>query len=487
LTSFIPQAALKLLTSRTALNLNQRDTNTEQMTKKVVIVGGGIAGIKAALELDAQGIEYQILEAKDRLGGRLHTVQGKNTKYDLGASWYHETLNNALFDEEVSDKTDELKWFFDDAPLKVIAEDGEVHGSLKLEPIGHEIYKFAELESYKDLEKDESLYDVIIRYLKTRKHLLSDEQILKASQYARRLELWHGIEIKTLSSKDAMIDNAGRDALALHYDKVLKRHTDRLDMAKVSLKTVVTCVQRVDNCKKIIITTKSGEKHQADYAIIAVPQSILQLEEGNEGHIEFEPRLPKRIIDGLQRVHFGALGKVVLEFDKVFWPTDSERIYVMSTPPSGFLEAIRNDTEVPEHDSSAPTTWDYPLLFLNLAMSFKIPSFVVLTQSPLTDYLEANPSVVWKYLKPIVCKLAGTEDVPDPSNQIVTQWTQDPYQRGSYSACYPGDDPLEPILALENGFGNVRFAGEHTILEGAGCVHGAWSSGIREAKYIIDN
>lgn len=452
---------------------------------KVVIVGGGIAGIKAALVLQCHGVDYEILEAKDRLGGRLQTVQGLNSKYDMGASWYHETLSNALFDEE--DAIGSSDKFFDDAPVKIIAHDGPVSGMLKLEPIVNEMYKFCELESYKDLQSDESLHASMVRYLKSKEHLLSDEQILKASQYARKLELWHGIEIRSLSSKDALIDNAGRDALALHYDAMLKRHTDQLNMNLVSLESVVTGITRTNKGRSVIVKTKDHREIEADYAIVCIPQSILQLQQGDEGFISFDPPLPDHILGSLQKVHFGALGKVVLEFDECFWPRDSERILALSSPPEGFLEAVRNGLQVPEHDPYDIKSWDYPLLILNLATSLQIPSLVVLTQSPLTQKFEQSPEKAWEHLKPIIAQLANCDinTIPKPKNQIVSSWTRDPYQRGSYTACHPGDDPMQLIISLEQGFGNVRFAGEHSILEGAGCVHGAWNSGIREANYII--
>ena len=72
-------------------------------------------------------------------------------------------------------------------------------------------------------------------------------------------------------------------------------------------------------------------------------------------------------------------------------------------------------------------------------------------------------------------------------NIIVTSWTQDKYSRGAYTACRPGDDALEMIVALEQGQSpSVRFAGEHTIMDGAGGVNGAWSSGLREAEYVAE-
>lgn len=77
------------------------------------------------------------------------------------------------------------------------------------------------------------------------------------------------------------------------------------------------------------------------------------------------------------------------------------------------------------------------------------------------------------------------ENVPILKNVFTTNWTREPYSLGAYSACFPNDDPMDFILALEKGQdSHIRFAGEHTVMDGAGCVYGAWESGKREASYI---
>ena len=56
---------------------------------KVVIIGAGFAGLVAARELQTAGIEYEILEAKDRIGGRAWTEERMGRPLELGATWVH--------------------------------------------------------------------------------------------------------------------------------------------------------------------------------------------------------------------------------------------------------------------------------------------------------------------------------------------------------------------------------------------------------------
>ena len=53
----------------------------------VIIVGGGIAGLTAANKFEQQGISYLILEATDRIGGRLKSHNFMGTVVEAGANW----------------------------------------------------------------------------------------------------------------------------------------------------------------------------------------------------------------------------------------------------------------------------------------------------------------------------------------------------------------------------------------------------------------
>lgn len=70
---------------------------------KCVIIGGGISGLSAASHLTAAGmVDFKLLEARNRLGGRIVTFQIAGMKAELGANWIHGILGNPLYELAVS-------------------------------------------------------------------------------------------------------------------------------------------------------------------------------------------------------------------------------------------------------------------------------------------------------------------------------------------------------------------------------------------------
>lgn len=460
---------------------------------QVVIIGAGISGLKAANDLHLHGVSLEVLEGRDRIGGRLHSVdfdRGKK-KVDLGASWFHDTLSNELFDEVVAEGVSNL--YYDDSSPILLTKDGVLHdGKAKISQVTSEMIKFIELQYFENLDqRDVSLRSKLIEYCYKQRRLLTDDQINFSPQLLRYLELWHGVGWNSMSSKFAMVDNVGRNCLITDgYISVIDKIMASIPSQNVHLATVVNRITKIRN-NKIVVSTTTGDEYHCDYCIVTVPQSVLQLEAGEVAGIEWDPPLPSRITNSLKMMHFGSLGKFIFEFDELFWDGEStDRFISLGNPDLHVLEQLRKDQMpqvedfIPDSDI-LPSTWDSPVLILNLYTSYGIPALLAFTQGELTRHLEENVSLAWDHMKPIVCKLAGKDDVPDPVNVIGSSWTKDPFSRGSYAACHPGDDPTDLIIQLSKGMDRIRFAGEHTILDGAGAVHGAWMSGRREAEHVL--
>ncbi|SCU89242.1 LANO_0D04280g1_1 [Lachancea nothofagi CBS 11611] len=494
--------------------------------KQVVVIGAGISGLKTASELYAKGCKScVVLEARDRIGGRLYTAPGyNNNKYDLGASWHHDTLVNGLFLEEVGlPKEERAAFVFDDDAMIVFdKERGRVDQDpeMALEVLMEELLKFNQLQYFEDLDvKDVNYFETIVKYLYERRDLLTDEQIQYLPQVARFMESWHGIDWKTQSSKCLEIAHQGRNAFVLNYDTIVKRVGSAIPQEWIKMETEVSEID--SEGKKVVVTTKTGEKYACDYVVVTIPQSILAHSlkpEPRKGRIEFNPPLASGIQDAFKKTHYGSLGKVVFEFKDCCWSRKRSRVLSLgsSTPDitakvrdaddlASLVEKLNLDTQ---YNFKNGESWDFPLFFVNLAKHTDIPSLILLMADPLTAYIESLPDKekLYEYFEPILTKVLQALDCTEPivkdfddkstsdgisspvlKNIMTTKWTLDEYALGAYSACEPGDDPMDLILSLTNNqTSKIRFAGEHTIMDGAGCVYGAWGSGKREAAFIAD-
>ncbi len=457
-----------------------------------VIIGAGMAGIKATADLHASNVDAILLEAQDQIGGRLLTDRhGKNEKpVDLGACWFHDTLMNPLFDLVLENN---LPIYYDDSEHYLYTKNGLITPMTKIQRVEEELEHYIESQYFTDLNKHETtLHEMSNEYIEYRRKILTDEQIKYAPQALRMLENWHGLSWDKISAKYAITGRStGRNAFVkCGYDSVISIVKKPIFQKSIHLNSIVTKISNDTKNNEIKVTTNNGFTYIADYAIIAIPLSVLKLKPPEIGAIEFNPPLPKSVLNSINLMSFGALGKVFLEFDTVFWP-EIERWTCLAENEDQLDDKYIIDpfTRNSSDDLTLPSSWTYPLFFVNNYLIQGTPSLIVVSQEPLTQIFESNPEKSWEYILPMLSIVCSTSEdkIPKPTRLITSKWTTNPFSRGSFSACKIGDDPFIAVDRLQTGEGNIRFAGEHTVNEGNGCTHGAWESGKREAAFIIED
>lgn len=95
---------------------------------KIIIIGAGAAGIAAATRLLERGLEnVTILEGKNRIGGRVHTVEFSDNVVELGAQWVHGERGNVVFDLAFPHKVlDSSRCFNDFSGHIFVTSKGEI-------------------------------------------------------------------------------------------------------------------------------------------------------------------------------------------------------------------------------------------------------------------------------------------------------------------------------------------------------------------------
>lgn len=464
--------------------------------KKVCVIGAGVSGLRAAHKLlTTPGTPFKpsdviILEAQDRLGGRIKTdttLSEHGLSYDLGAAWFHDALTNSVLYGSIEDGSFDVKTdgYFNDGSMNYYASEfpGKIDASsLKLEQVVEDIEKYIEIHFLLSLDvPDMSLADIVATYMEKHDQFLTSDQKSLCGRMCRYLELWFGISATDISAKYAVMSHQGRNLFNKKgYSFLIEKLVRQLECEILTNEQVKDIHRDVEGkLYKHLVTSVSGTEIGADYLVVTVPQSILSLEVTHPYGLNWNPPLPENIRLALKNIHFGALGKVIFEFEEIWWDSNQDGFEIL-----------------PDFDNNVDSNiepFKYPIYIVNYAtIKPNAASLVILTQSPVTEYLEKNPHLAWEYMKPMLSKIS-LRPISEPINTIVTDWTQNPFIRGSYSALYVGDDPSDTIIQLSGeydacGLGSgstIRFAGEHTIADGAGCVHGAYDSGDRAADWIL--
>ncbi|HET6736901.1 FAD-dependent oxidoreductase, partial [Mycobacterium sp.] len=270
----------------------------------VVVVGAGFAGLAAARRLTDEGVRVTVLEARERIGGRAWTDTSLGVPIDLGAAWIHGTEGNPLVGlaGEAGARTVETDFYnallFDEQGLidAARAQDafeawGEVVEEIDTlsENAGDQASLADGLAEVADL--DDPLVAWNVRSSVVTEYAADpDELALK----------WFGREGE-LAGPDLILPG-GYAQLAEHLSRGLD----------IRRGTEVTCIAH--GRTRAHIETSRGV-FTADRVIVTVPLGVLKA-----GTIVFDPPLPETKRRAIERLGFGVLDKVVLAFEKPFWP-----------------------------------------------------------------------------------------------------------------------------------------------------------------------
>lgn len=244
------------------------------------------------------------------------------------------------------------------------------------------------------------------------------------------------------------------------YDQVFRRLASLLD---VRLSTRVASIKTRQEMDSVEVITAAGESIWADAVVVTVPLGVLKA-----GGLAFDPPLPQWKQDAVQKLGFGDLNKVVLQFPSVFWD-DSVDFF-------GAVHSEHNDAE---------RGWNY--MFWNFHRFSGVPILAALVAGEAAKAAETlEESELSARAMATLRTLHPGSTIPEPVAVAVSRWASEPFSRGSYSYVSVGatgedyDQLAKPVAR------RVLFAGEHTVKEHPDTVGGAMLSGLREAVRALD-
>lgn len=421
--------------------------------RKIAIVGAGIAGLGAAAALRAAGMEAIVVEARDRLGGRIHSSNiWPDQPIDMGASWIHGVKGNPLTALAAQAGAVTVMTSYDSARLYIdpALRGRGVHGrgTAMAEDVVERALGWADRQQA-DVSLQAAL-DAVSRpgTLDLAKQAQLDFHISSTyeqeySGSARQLSAW------TMDDGDAF---GGEDALFPGgYGQIVSYLASGLD---VRLNRVVTHI--VTRREGVTLHFADGGTLAADEAIVTVPLGVLKA-----GGILFDPPLSparQRAIDGLG---MGLLNKHWLRFDRIFW-----------------------DKHIDWHEylSARKGEWSE---WVSLAKVNDMPVLVVFSAADHAERIETlDDRAIVADIMATARTMFGT-GIPDPIATQISRWRADPFSRGSYSFNAVGSGPEDRKALAESDGTPLHLAGEATSHRHPGTVHGALMSGQETAARII--
>ncbi len=415
----------------------------------ILIIGAGIAGLAAGQALQAKGYRVRLLEARSRIGGRIHSESG----FDYGAHWIHGTEGNPLTNLARNMGL----------PLYFVGGDSSYTGSWE------RMFFAAETDKDASIIAADQMADELDQIRAQADATLSMQAAFDRA--AAKLDLTdHALEGAIWHQRLIVREDCGADAdqlSARYWDEgyevygygdslFLDGFASLTNALGRGLSIERDCVvDAVHHWQGGVDVDTSKGRFQAKNVIVTVPLGVLK-----SGAIRFDPPLPhdKQLV--IDRLGFGTLAKLALRFDAPFWP---ELGYCFGLGSGG---------------DSGPT-----VMVTGHAITGQT-EIVLLTGGSAGKRQEALPQAQAVSEAMTQLRREFGQHVPDPVSIRRTNWSQDPFALGSYAHVATGSRPLDfATLAAPVG-DSLYFAGEATSDNQWATAHGAYVSGLREAARI---
>jgi monoamine oxidase len=414
--------------------------------KSVAIIGAGIAGLSAAQMLRKNGFDVTLLEAQDKVGGRLKTNRSLDIPFDEGASWIHGPRRNPI--TNLAEQAGATTFLTDDNNQVAFDINGQLYSDRFVEDMENEYDKALKAVLNAGV-KDKSFETVFNNLYPNRLNMRIWKYLLSAY-----LEFDTGADISQLSSIDFDDDEVfnGDDVIITNgYDRVAEFLAKDLN---IRLNSPVSSINYEG--KKVKIGA-SNQTLETDFVLVTVSLGVLKRE-----RITFTPAMPKSKQQAIRNIGMGNVNKFLLVWENAFWDTNLQ--YIAYTPEVkgkfNYFLNLRTFTAT------------------NALMTFALGNYASITEqksdNEIIDEIMAHLKVIYG------------NNIPKPSKFLRTAWGNNPYTFGAYSfAANNGRTTDFDVLAaqIEN---KVFFAGEHTSKDYRGTVHGAYLSGLSAAKKIMD-
>ena len=426
---------------------------------RIIVVGAGFAGFGAAARLVDAGFNVEIIEARNRTGGRAHTLKLGGYPVDMGASWLQRGKHNYLLGEA-------------EKRSLIIPSLRQTHSCAWLSGTATE---WAYAEGSRKLQGP-----LLLPYFSHR-----FKKLLGIRPRTPSVEAWLGKKLHSLGPVGASLGEAMRNTYAADLDDLAghvlfvepdsERPNPEVKANENAFEdpTVVDGMQALHNAltpdypialdEKVEIIKRTSEgvslktakrTIDADGVVVTVPIGVLK-----NGGVKFDPPLPAQHRKALSGLKMGSSQKLWLRYPEGSWDGAHQFEFFCDEPNFRIKVDFLKSNEMP--------------IFLGFASGADAVRANELGPDKMAEEFHKS---LRKYVR---------ADLPDPVDYVMSAWDSDPFASGAYM--YPsvtaraGDH-----LLLRAPIADKIFLAGEALAEAFGYVDTAWHDGERAAALIIN-
>jgi monoamine oxidase len=413
---------------------------------KVIIIGAGVSGLYAGYLLLLQGADVQILEASDRIGGRIKTLTDfADFQIEAGAeevhgerTIWHDLVRASGANFITEDLTD---YYFFNGNLKSqsVAEENTFFNIMTELSESFGEYEGADIDAF-TFANNQGISQNVIHLWNA---IIGNERGTSADRIGM-----HGLRNEwqnwTAGDRNMLVRDKG-------YAEILEQMLG-LAHSKVQLNTIVSSVDYGGS--RVQITDQSGQTYDCDKVIVTVPVTVLQ-----QQSIQFIPALPETKTLAISKIGMDRGMKVIIRFSEAFWDANTGSILGSGPVPEYWITSAGGRS----------------------GSNHVITAFIM---GPQADELAAQGDALINII------LNDLEMMYENASSYylahhIEDWGNHPHIAGAYSYDKPGIGNARSILA-QSIAGKVYFAGEAAHFKSHhGTVHGAIETALHAVSEIL--
>lgn len=419
----------------------------------IIIIGGGAAGLMAARTLSKKGKSVIVLEARDRIGGRIHTINGEgfSQPVETGAEFMHGELPvtmKLMQEAKVSYRRGEGKMWS--------IEKGHLEQGGSFDDNWEEL-----ISELKKLNHDMPIAEFLNTRFGGKEYTDMRESI---SRFVQGFDAADPAKASSLSLLEEWTSN--EDLTGYHIEGGYSQLMNFLQKESLNQSVAFHLSEEVKEIKwqknNVTVITFIGKEFNASKVLITIPPAVL-----NAKTVGFIPEVPDHS-NAIDKIETGGVIKFLAEFNEAYWEDKNTSLRQMP-----HLHFLFTDATIPTWWSQLPST--HPLL------TGWLSGPVTNTVTKSEEELKQDAIISLAY----ILNCSEDELKSKLKSLKVINWLQDPLSKGAYA--YRTIDTSEAMKVLSKPIEEtIYFAGE-AYYDGSemGTVEAALACGEQRAIEML--